>query len=76
MVKATLEKQVDKPRKYPYIGVLSNDVTEFAVLFTKLGVGTVIAVMHGTTWDVGDHDTDWSEGKFKRMGGKLVLEND
>lgn len=75
MVKATLDQKAT-PGEYPYIGVLSNDVTALAVLFTKLGEGTVIAVMHGTVWNVGDHKTGWAEDKFKRMEGKLVLEND
>jgi len=59
--------------KFPYVG---ESTKGYIVLFSAKGCGICLAEAPAATVTVGEYYTRWQMEHFKRLNGKVTLEND
>ena len=80
-MKSTVKnKSVDTPRKYPYIGIVTNKTKSvgcpvgIVVLFTHKETGTCLNPGKSNN-PIGLHSHSWIENRFEPLTGEVVLSN-
>ena len=67
------KREVEK--EFPKLMIYSDKETEFVVIMTGHGIGTVVDVLASKDWNLGDHFVSWSMDKFVNFYGTVTLKS-